>query len=89
MQSSTLIHTLTQFVYIYIAKMCRSQTLLSLASLHKLYSTQYCEGGLLCLLFNQQQIKVSQMDNINLVTRSDAINKMKICEIAMSIFKLY
>ena len=87
MQSSTLIHTLTQFVYIYIAKMCRSQTLLSLASLHKLYSTQYCEGGLLCLLFNQQQIKVSQM--YNLVTRSDAINKMKICEIAMSIFKLY
>ena len=67
--------------------MCRSQTLLSLASLHKLYSTQYCEGGLLCLLFNQQQIKVSQM--YNLVTRSDAINKMKICEIAMSIFKLY
>ena len=87
MRSSTLIHTLTQFVYIYIAKMCRSQTLLSLASLHKLYSTQYCEGGLLCLLFNQQQIKVSQM--YNLVTRSDAINKMKICEIAMSIFKLY
>ena len=87
MRSSTLIHTLTQFVYIYIAKMCRSQTLLSLASLHKLYSTQYCEGGLLCLLFNQQQIKVSQM--YNLVTRSDAINKMKICKIAMSIFKLY
>ena len=87
MRSSTLIHTLTQFVYIYIAKMCRSQTLLSLASLHKLYSTQYCEGGLLCLLFNQQQIKVSQM--YNLVTRSDAINKMKMCEIAMSIFKLY